>query len=60
MDSSQEVQQDATGPRTIKGSGTKTAMPLVSYPGLLDLLSVDISVLFFALQTNAFFSFHGQ
>lgn len=55
MDPSQEMQQDATGPgtRNLEAAGTKTAIPLVSYPGLLDLLSLDIAALFFTLQTGS-------
>lgn len=55
MDPSQEMQQDVTGPgpRKLEAAGTNTAIPLVSYPGLLDLLSLDIAALFFTLQTSS-------
>lgn len=55
IDPDQEVQPDLTGPESMiwKATGTKTAVPPVSYPGLLDLLSVDLSVLFFPLQTSS-------
>lgn len=67
MDPSQEMQQDVTGPRmrNLEATGTKTAIPPVSYLGLLDLLSLDISTLFFPLQTSSLrltqsFSLHAQ
>lgn len=41
------------GPRNLEAAGTKTAIPLVSYPGLLDLLSLDIAALFFTRQTSS-------